>query len=164
MLLCGLHTIYDKRIRDLSELKIFIDTDSLLKNQWKINRDISKRGQTLEKILANIEKRKDDYKLYIEPQKLYSDIIIEYKYEETFKLILHVNTTYNYYINLFLSQISLNINTTTYKSYYSYDINNIINYNIFNIFIKDKSVISKLKEFPFNVIQTVVYLSLYNDK
>lgn len=164
MLLCGLHTIYDKRIRDLSELKIFIDTDSLLKNEWKINRDISKRGQTLEKILANIEKRKDDYKLYIEPQKLYSDIIVEYKYDDIFKLILHVNTTYNYYINLFLSQISININTTTYKSYYSYNINNIIDNSIFNIFIKDICIISKLKEFPFNVIQTVVYLSLYNDK
>lgn len=163
ILLCGLHTIYDKHIRDLSELKIFIDTDSLLKNEWKINRDITKRSHTLEKILANIEKRKDDYKLYIEPQKLYSDIIVEYKYEEKFKLILHVNIIYNYYINLFLSQISTNINTTTYKSYNSYDISENINNNIFNIFIKDNIIISKLKEFPFNVIQTVVYLSLYND-
>jgi len=163
ILLCGLHTIYDKRIRDLSELKIFIDTECLLKNKWKINRDISKRGQTLEKILANIERRKDDYKIYIEPQKFYADIIIEYKYEETFILILHVNKIYNYYINIFLSQISLNIYTSIYKAYSSYYINNIIDASIFNIFIKDKNIITKLKEFPFNVIQTVVYLSLYND-
>ena len=164
ILLCGLHTIYDKNIRDLSELKLFIDTDSLLKNEWKINRDILKRGKTLENILANIEKRKNDYKLYIEPQKLYADIIIEYKYEETFQLILHINKIYNYYINTFLSQISLNIYTITYKSYYSYHINNIIDDSIFNIFIKDKNILTKLKEFPFNVIQAVVYLSLYNDK
>jgi len=164
ILLCGLHTIYDKSIRDLSELKLFIDTASLLKNEWKINRDILKRGKTLETILANIETRKNDYKLYIEPQKLYADIIIEYKYEETFQLILHVNKVYNYYINIFLSQISLNIHNTTYKSYSSYYINNIIDDSIFNIFIKDKNIITKLKEFPFNVIQTVVYLSLYNDK
>jgi len=160
LLLCGLHTLYQENLRDISEIKIFLDTEFELKKEWKIKRDVEERKYPLDKVLRNIEIRQNDFNNYINPQKLYSDIIIEYKKEE---FIIHINNKFNYYVNLFLCQIS-NIKTNIYKDYYSYYITeNKINDNLFYIFIKNKDLLNKLKQFPLNVIQTIVYLCLFNN-
>ena len=55
-----------------------MDTDENLRIVWKIKRDINKRGYTLEKILSQINSRKEDFKKYIYPQREKSDIIINF--------------------------------------------------------------------------------------
>jgi uridine kinase len=160
LLLCGLHTLYQEKIRDISEIKIFLDIEFELKKEWKIKRDIEERNHSIETVLKNIEKRKLDFINYIEPQKMYSNIIIEYNKE---KFIIHINNELNYYINPFLCQIS-SIKTNIYNNFYSYIINETkINDRLFSIFIKNKDIIHKLKQYPLNIIQTIVYLCLFND-
>jgi len=77
IIVCGLHSLYGD-INYIYDLSIYMDTDEDLKTQWKIERDTKKRGYTKEKILEQINKRKNDYKLYIEPQKEKSDIIVNF--------------------------------------------------------------------------------------
>jgi uridine kinase/ribulose-5-phosphate 4-epimerase/fuculose-1-phosphate aldolase len=79
----GLHALYDERIKDLSDLKIYVDTDEELKIAWKINRDLKKRGYTEQQVLDNIQRRIVDEEKYILPQKKYADAIVSFTFNET---------------------------------------------------------------------------------
>ncbi len=79
LLLCGLHTMYSNKIRDLSDLKIFMDTPKELKTYWKILRDVTERNHSVEHVLASIEKRNPDFQTFILPQKDYANIIIKFE-------------------------------------------------------------------------------------
>jgi len=74
----GLHALYDERIRQKANLKIFVDTPEDLKKEWKINRDTKKRGYTIEKVLETIKFREADENKYIKCQKNFADIIIRF--------------------------------------------------------------------------------------
>jgi len=79
----GLHSLYEKKIRDISYLKIYVDTDEELKIAWKINRDLNKRGYTEEQILKNIQRRMVDEQKYIIPQKEYADAIVKFTFNDS---------------------------------------------------------------------------------
>jgi uridine kinase len=97
IILCGLHTLYNNEINKIIDLKIYMDTDALLKQKWKIERDINKRGYNINTILDQINKRKEDYEKYILYQKDNADIIINfYENEEKIKckiIIQNINIT-----------------------------------------------------------------------
>lgn len=76
ILLCGLHTLYTQQLRDLSDLKIYLDTSEDLKLTWKFQRDTALRGQSVEQVRARIESRKIDYATHVAPQRDHADLII----------------------------------------------------------------------------------------
>jgi len=76
IIVCGLHSLYIPN--SILNLKIYMDTDENLRTYWKIKRDTIKRGYSIEKILSQIESRKDDFEKYIYPQKKNSDVIINF--------------------------------------------------------------------------------------
>jgi hypothetical protein len=55
-----------------------MDTDEGLKLKWKIQRDVTERGHSLEKVMQQIENRKLDYQKFILPQRDNSDLIINF--------------------------------------------------------------------------------------
>jgi uridine kinase len=93
ILLCGLHTLYSKQLRDLSDLKIYVDTSHDLKTKWKIQRDVHERHYDSNVVLSKIESRKIDYETYISPQKEHADIIIQQTSES---LILYIRKEHNH--------------------------------------------------------------------
>ena len=73
----GIMALYDKRLRDLMDLKIFVDADTDERLLRVIERDIAERGHPLEMLIEkyrNVLKPMHDE--FIEPTKLYADIII----------------------------------------------------------------------------------------
>ena len=84
IILCGLHTLFDKNTNNLLDFKIFLDTDNKLRKYWKIKRDIKNRGYSLGKILKQIEDREKDYEKFIKPQKQNTDLIINFYIDENF--------------------------------------------------------------------------------
>ena len=78
ILLCGLHTLYSKQLRNLSDLKIYVDTSDELKTEWKVRRDTTERGQTVETVHAKIQSRKSDYESHIQPQRKYADLVVRF--------------------------------------------------------------------------------------
>lgn len=78
VIICGLHTMYEKNINTISDIKIYLDTDRELIKKWKIQRDVNERGYTLEKVLKQIEIREKDYEEYIFKQKENADIVIQF--------------------------------------------------------------------------------------
>lgn len=74
----GLHPFYLKKMRDLIPIKIYMDTDESLRRQWKIKRDMAKRGHSADKVMQQISSRQEDRVKFIEPQKDFADLVIRY--------------------------------------------------------------------------------------
>lgn len=73
----GIMALYDKKLRDLMDLKIYVDADTDERLLRVIERDIAERGHPLEMLIdkyRNVLKPMHDE--FIEPTKLYADIII----------------------------------------------------------------------------------------
>lgn len=78
IILCGLHTLWSSNLHPLLNLKIFMDTDRELIQEWKIQRDMKKRGKTLEHVKKEMARRQNDYVSYIKTQRDIADIIIKF--------------------------------------------------------------------------------------
>ena len=76
MLFCGLHTLHKEALNDIYNLKIYLDTDTYLKQQWKIQRDVTVRGADPNALLQTMKLREPDFLTYIKPQQDAADIII----------------------------------------------------------------------------------------
>ena len=73
----GIMALYDKSLRDLMDLKIFVDAEPDERLLRVIERDIAERGHPLEMLITkyrNVLKPMHDE--FIEPTKQYADIII----------------------------------------------------------------------------------------
>ena len=77
IIMCGLHSLYSND-DGVYNLKIFVDTDDVLKYTWKIKRDMLKRGYTKEEVMRQIEMRKKDYYDFVYPQREISDIVVNF--------------------------------------------------------------------------------------
>jgi uridine kinase len=86
IIVIGLHALYDSKINSISDLKIFLDPNEKVKNNWKIWRDKEERGYSKKQVESQIEKRYPFYSTFIEPQKENADLIISFK--ETFQVFL----------------------------------------------------------------------------
>jgi len=73
----GLHPIYDDRVAEALDLKIYLDITDEVKFAWKAQRDIAERGATMEEVQAAIDARKPDFAAFVEPQKEKADIIVQ---------------------------------------------------------------------------------------
>ncbi|WP_157619118.1 uridine kinase [Skermanella stibiiresistens] len=71
----GLHALYSPEICECYNLKIFLDMDEMLRRHLKIQRDTTRRGQPVEKVVRSIESRYPDCRRYIHPQAERADIV-----------------------------------------------------------------------------------------
>ena len=86
IIVIGLHALYDSKLNSISDLKIFLDPNEKVKNNWKIWRDKQERGYSKKQVESQIEKRYPFYSTFIEPQKENADLII--RFNETFQVFL----------------------------------------------------------------------------
>lgn len=77
IILEGIMILEDKRLRNLLDIKIFVDTDSDVRIIRRILRDIRDRGRTLESVIDQyLTTVRPAHMQFIEPTKRYSDLII----------------------------------------------------------------------------------------
>src|SRR5579863_2269878 len=74
----GLHPLFTEELRSLAHVRIYLDPETALLQQWKIMRDSTSRGYTVEQVRQQMQIRRQDSCLYIQPQKQYADIIIRF--------------------------------------------------------------------------------------
>jgi uridine kinase len=72
----GLHALYLPILRDCYNLKIYLDIDEGLRQNFKLKRDVKKRGHTVEQVLNDFEKRESDSLRFIRPQVAYADLVL----------------------------------------------------------------------------------------
>ena len=77
IILEGILILSEEEIRNLLDIKVFVDTDSDVRIIRRILRDIKDRGRTLDSvILQYMETVRPAHLQFIEPTKRYADIII----------------------------------------------------------------------------------------
>jgi len=73
----GILIFENKPLRDLMDIKIFVDTDADVRLCRRIKRDVRKRGRTLESVLEQYQNTvKPMHEMYVEPSKKFADIVV----------------------------------------------------------------------------------------
>ena len=82
LILEGLHTLFTPTLRKYLDFTLFVDPAREVKYDWKIRRDMAKRGYPEEAVMQEIVRREPEYEQYIAPQKEYADAVIGIRYSE----------------------------------------------------------------------------------
>ncbi|MGI6433541.1 MAG: uridine kinase [Sphaerochaetaceae bacterium] len=73
----GLMILHDQRIRDLLDLKLYVDTPDDIRFIRRLNRDITERGRTVDSVVTQyMEVVRPGHFSFIEPTKQYADLIV----------------------------------------------------------------------------------------
>jgi uridine kinase len=73
----GILIFAEKVLRDLMDVKVFVDTDADIRFIRRLQRDISERGRTVESVIRQYTETVRPMHLeFVEPSKRYADIII----------------------------------------------------------------------------------------
>jgi uridine kinase len=77
VILEGIMIFYDRRIRELIDLKLYVDTPDDIRFIRRLQRDIAERGRTVESVIEQYRAvvRPGHYE-FVEPTKVYADLII----------------------------------------------------------------------------------------
>lgn len=82
ILLDGILILEDARIRDLADIKIYVECDMDLRLIRRIQRDMVERGRSFENIINQyLTTVKPMHHLFVSPTKRYADVIIPNDYE-----------------------------------------------------------------------------------
>jgi uridine kinase len=77
VILEGIMIYFDRRIRDLIDLKLYVDTPDDIRFIRRLRRDITERGRTVDSVIEQYtEKVRPGHYEFVEPTKAYADLII----------------------------------------------------------------------------------------
>ena len=73
----GILVFTDAALRDLMDLKVFVDTDSDTRFIRRLQRDVAERGRTMDSVIDQYQSTVKPMHLeFVEPSKRYADVII----------------------------------------------------------------------------------------
>jgi uridine kinase len=73
----GILVFSDRRLRDLMDIKIFVDADDDIRFIRRLQRDLTERGRTMQSVVDQyLGTVKPMYLEFVEPTKRYADVII----------------------------------------------------------------------------------------
>ena len=73
----GILMFENQELRDLCDVKLFIDVPADIRILRRVKRDIVKRGRTIESVMAQyLTTVRPMHEIYVEPTKRYADVII----------------------------------------------------------------------------------------
>ena len=73
----GILIFENKELRDLMDIRIFVDTDADVRLCRRIKRDVNKRGRSLESVLLQYQQTvKPMHDKYVEPSKKYAHLVV----------------------------------------------------------------------------------------
>ena len=73
----GILIFENQELRDLMDIKIFVDTDADVRLCRRIKRDVNKRGRSLESVLEQYQTTvKPMHEKYVEPSKKYANLVV----------------------------------------------------------------------------------------
>ena len=77
ILLEGILVLADERLRNMTDIKIFVDADADERILRRVLRDVKERGRDIENIIDQyLTTVKPMHYLYVEPTKMYADMVI----------------------------------------------------------------------------------------
>ena len=73
----GILIFEDRQLRELMDIRIFVDTDADVRLCRRIKRDVNKRGRSLESVLQQYQETvKPMHEKYVEPSKKFAHLVV----------------------------------------------------------------------------------------
>lgn len=73
----GILIFDNKALRDLMDIKLFVDTDADVRILRRIHRDVTERGRTMDSVMEQyLTTVKPMHEQFVEPSKRYADVIV----------------------------------------------------------------------------------------
>ena len=73
----GILIFADEALRNLMDIRIYVDTDADIRLCRRIKRDVNKRGRTLESVLPQYQATvKPMHEMHVEPSKKYANLVV----------------------------------------------------------------------------------------
>ena len=73
----GILIFENEELRNLMDIRIFVDTDADIRLCRRVKRDVNKRGRTLESVLQQYQQTvKPMHEKYVEPSKKYATLVV----------------------------------------------------------------------------------------
>ena len=70
---------YSTRVlRDVFDVKVYLEPEEELRIRWKLQRDCAMRGYTRDGVLAQLQRRKGDSANFVQPQRTFADIVVRF--------------------------------------------------------------------------------------
>jgi phosphoribulokinase len=74
----GLLAFHSPAMRDLYDVRVYIDPPEQVRRKWKVQRDCSRRGYTTDEVLEELDRREADAEAYVRPQQRHADLVISF--------------------------------------------------------------------------------------
>ena len=78
----GLLGYYLPEMRDIYDVRVFLNPPEELRRRWKVQRDCSRRGYTTDQVLAELDRREPDSEAFIRPQRRHADMLVSFLPDE----------------------------------------------------------------------------------
>ena len=78
----GLLGYYLPEMRDVYDVRVFLNPPEQLRRRWKVQRDCSRRGYTTDEVLAELDRREADSEAFIRPQRRFADMLVSFTASE----------------------------------------------------------------------------------
>ena len=77
LIIVGILIFENKQLRDLMDIKVYVDTDADVRLARRILRDVTERGRTMQSVINQyLSTVKPMHEEFVEPSKKYADVII----------------------------------------------------------------------------------------
>ncbi len=78
MIIEGLHVFYSPAVRELLDLKIFVDISKAVSLNRRVERDVHERGRTPESVVQQFQRHVVPmYEEYVEPTREFADLVVD---------------------------------------------------------------------------------------
>jgi phosphoribulokinase len=74
----GLLGYYLPEMRDIYDVRVYLNPPEDLRRRWKVQRDCSRRGYTTDQVLAELDRREPDSEAFIRPQRRHADMLVSF--------------------------------------------------------------------------------------
>lgn len=74
----GLLALHTPRMRDMYDVRVYLDPPEDLRRKWKVQRDCSRRGYTTDDVLEELDRRQADAEAHVRPQQRHADLVISF--------------------------------------------------------------------------------------
>ena len=75
----GLLAFSSADLREMFDVRVYLDPPEELRRHWKVQRDCSRRGYTTDQVLSELDRREPDSEAFIRPQRHHADIVVSFQ-------------------------------------------------------------------------------------
>ena len=75
----GLLAFSTVELREMFDVRVYLDPPEDLRRRWKVQRDCSRRGYTTDQVLAELDRREPDSEAFVRPQRHSADIVVSFQ-------------------------------------------------------------------------------------